>query len=809
MSYLHDLVLADRFVVTTEADAMAPKTIKSTFGFMVGDIVTSENPDCDYCNKVVEVYQCDADKLLVHAINNSNGWVKDSGEGAITQPNGLLLLQRPSYVFRVGDEVVFYNKKMPVSLSGKVVAIDPNPTGRPFAFQFNATTNIVSIPHLESAVWTPEALVRADGNLRYLWAASSDLRMLPGFVRTEFSFEPVSQTAEPTNSSYVLPAWFTAMYNNWRSQTAHSFVLHGNIGDIIPNDSGRYVSLSAYFMSLFSHFQYLMFYSLGEGLTFATEEMSNDFRQTYLTSGTPAATTGARAQLVQQAQDKRSIAQIIGKSTTDVFDLLTDVFHNVKEPDNLEPTHQKTNRKVLIIDFAHDIFFPSQSPTINDRVNIEMIIRWARDNQIRENGHLIIMLTPNLINIHSDLRANDSGIVFARIPKPNEGERLLTWQKAIADHRIEAEAGVTPEILARITNGLSRRQIENAAKMSQALGHELSLEIVRQLKEEILQKEFGDRLKIKVPKKGFENFGGKAKLKKYFRDIISNLIGGVRRRVPMGILIPGPPGTGKTCFLECFAKESGFTVVELGNMRNMFVGESERIAEEVFAALDDLAPVIVIEDEADQSETTRGSYQGDSGVSNRIRQLKFTFCSDPERRGKVLWFRLTNRADLLDAAYKRKGRSDEIVPFVMPEADDYADIFRVMFARYEIPTDITDFTPFAELAASMNYVTGGDIEWMVLESDKLAGAENNEKVEPDHLFQAITSWEMPLDPREVDEQTILAIEHSSKQLRPDNWPELLQQAQERLGLLGVGADVGSTAGSAIEPKKRRSDVHHG
>ena len=170
-------------------------------------------------------------------------------------------------------------------------------------------------------------------------------------------------------------------------------------------------------------------------------------------------------------------------------------------------------------------------------------------------------------------------------------------------------------------------------------------------------------MQVKVPLWGFDLFGGKDNVKQYLLEVRDNILIGIGRRAPMGLLAKGPPGTGKTYMFECWAYECGFNFVTINNPRSMWVGQSEDIFQQILSALDDLSPVIVIEDEANQSEAPRDVPNGDSGVSNRLRQMKFTFCSDPKRRGRVIWVRITNRDDLLDEAYKRKGRSDDLFPF--------------------------------------------------------------------------------------------------------------------------------------------------
>ena len=237
------------------------------------------------------------------------------------------------------------------------------------------------------------------------------------------------------------------------------------------------------------------------------------------------------------------------------------------------------------------------------------------------------------------------------------------------------EDGLNTQSLGRITSGLSLVQIDNIYSLAKAHNASISLGLIKKRKQEILEQEFGDRVKVKIPEWGFDYFGGKENVKEYLLEVRDNILKGVWRRVPMGILASGPPGTGKTFLFECWAYECGFNFVKIENPRNMYVGESERIMAGIFSALDDLAPVVVVEDEADQSETSRDMPSGDSGVSNRLRQMKFEFCSDPKRRGKVIWVRISNRDDLIDAAYKRKGRTDDNIPFVLPTSVEYEQYF--------------------------------------------------------------------------------------------------------------------------------------
>jgi len=541
---------------------------------------------------------------------------------------------------------------------------------------------------------------------------------------------------------------------------------------------GEYLSLPQYLENLFRQRDLVMSYSLSSGLQFATPGMEVLFRDRYLKENKPdtpakSATEEAARSHQQNQAAKAPLSKLIGETPSQVLKVLERVFTDESEG---------APRCALVINFANNVV-PSQAAgqnNIAERINAEMLESFSRSQKIKNGGHIIALLTPTLAGLNGRLRSSQSDIVAIKIPKPDESSRIARWNHIFGLNGIKIEQNLTAEFLGRVTNGLSLKQIDSICAIAKQEEAPVTMSLVKNKKQEILETEFGDRVKIKHPRFGFDHFGGKDELKQHMLEIRNNILRNCLRRAPMGILACGPPGTGKTFFFECFAYECNFNVVEIGNLRSKWVGESEENAERLFAALDDLSPVIVIEDEADQSETSRDAPSGDTGVSNRLRQMKFMFTSDPARRGKVIWVRISNRSDLLDEAYKREGRSDDTIPFLMPEPEEYADIIKVMFKRYGIPTDIADFTQFGEQIASKNWCTGASVEWMVLEADKYAGRSGRDSVWVQDLQRAIDDWEMKLNWREVDRQTILAIKGSSVRLRPKNWATILACAQHRL-----------------------------
>ena len=109
-------------------------------------------------------------------------------------------------------------------------------------------------------------------------------------------------------------------------------------------------------------------------------------------------------------------------------------------------------------------------------------------------------------------------------------------------------------------------------------------------------------LEILSPRHGLDAVGGLDHATRELREVADIMRRGLFSAAPLGIILMGPPGTGKTYLAECFAKECGMLCVRFRPLRGMYVGQSERNQEKAFAAIRALAPVVVIVDESDQAE---------------------------------------------------------------------------------------------------------------------------------------------------------------------------------------------------------------
>jgi transitional endoplasmic reticulum ATPase len=237
------------------------------------------------------------------------------------------------------------------------------------------------------------------------------------------------------------------------------------------------------------------------------------------------------------------------------------------------------------------------------------------------------------------------------------------------------------------------------------------MEMVRKKKKDLFRQESVGLLEVIEPHFGLDEIGGLTPIKDYFGQIVQAIHAGDLKMVPRGVTMMGPPGVGKTALAEGLARDAGFNFIKLLNPRTKWVGESERNFFKSLHTLRSLSPVLVVEDEADQSEHGRDEYSGDTGVGNRLRQMRFDFMGDPAIQGKVLWIRITNRPDRLDKADLRSGRSSERIPFFMPDTHEKSYIFAVVARRSKIACDFPNFddiTRYLE-ARHSEVITGEDI----------------------------------------------------------------------------------------------------
>lgn len=208
---------------------------------------------------------------------------------------------------------------------------------------------------------------------------------------------------------------------------------------------------------------------------------------------------------------------------------------------------------------------------------------------------------------------------------------------------------------------------------------------------------------------------------------------------PKGLLLHGPPGTGKTYVIRALAHESGaaFFPIKGAELLDKWVGESERAVREVFSRATAVAPSIIFFDELDALAPVRGN--STNSVTDSVVAALLTEIDGISDRGDVFVIGASNRPDLVDPALLRPGRFEVQILLDLPEPDARRAFFEVSDVAFADEVDIDDLVDgterrsFADLAGVLR-----EAALIALRRDPKAIA-----VTPEDLEQAIATLPAP------------------------------------------------------------------
>jgi len=173
---------------------------------------------------------------------------------------------------------------------------------------------------------------------------------------------------------------------------------------------------------------------------------------------------------------------------------------------------------------------------------------------------------------------------------------------------------------------------------------------------------------------------------------------------PRGMILHGPPGTGKTFVVRALAHESGaaFFSVKGAELLDKWVGESERGVREVFARARAVAPSIIFFDELDALAPVRGS--STNSVTDSVVAALLTEMDGVATRGDVFVIGATNRVDLIDPALLRPGRLEVHLLLGLPGPEAR----KAFFAITSVP--IAESVDRDELASRTDGMSFADLD---------------------------------------------------------------------------------------------------
>ncbi|HVA92954.1 MAG TPA: LAGLIDADG family homing endonuclease, partial [Chloroflexota bacterium] len=390
--------------------------------------------------------------------------------------------------------------------------------------------------------------------------------------------------------------WMTQLLTKYNNAEAHTFILHLNVQDYVV--LGR--TLPEYLVNRFARQDLVIFYDITQGITFPMDTMtlrpegmiSQEQLAKRLLGGTapPDDNRDMMAALAAMGGVPGTKTDALPRAPADALPILERLLsfagnHPIRSEERRKRGETAGQpdpvRVTVVIDYAESLVPAADWATMRDadRAAVVTLQRWALDKRIGDNNSMALLVTRNLADLHPAIRSASAKCEPIEIPLPSQEQRLA-YIKRLYREMDEMQNpptwNLTPERLANATAGLGLVHIEDIAFRAKSTGA-LTDDLVRDRKRDIISSEFGDLLEIVEPRFGWERIGGLDHIKTFFqRSVITPIKTGNTTRCPQGVLLIGPPGTGKSAVAEALAYEAGinFVFLRMGKILGSYVGQS-------------------------------------------------------------------------------------------------------------------------------------------------------------------------------------------------------------------------------------------
>ena len=539
------------------------------------------------------------------------------------------------------------------------------------------------------------------------------------------------------------------------------FVLHGNVHDLVRSTerdgTERFISLSEFLATqVFGSWDVVLGYDLAHG--FRALCGSDRKRLQKMVSTVSGWIGGVPDWPADPEKALAAIDQIVDRNL-------------------LEEDPELRKRTAFIFEQAQ-FLIPAGDLAMQARSHASRLVRlltWAKNPYIKRVNVAFCLIADRLSEVSERLVQNPH-VASLEIPMPDADTRTAFIKSTLPANGAPRQGQLSVENLVSLSSGLNLVSLNVALTRASSQGASLGLTQFRNLKRDLIERQCQGLVTFVEPSWSLDTVVGHEAAKSRLRQDAQWIAEGRLDSAPMGYLLCGPVGTGKTFLAECYAGSIGIPCVTLRNFRSKYVGETEGNLEQVLNVLRSLGPVVVIIDEADAALGNRQA-EGDSGTSARVFSMIASQMGNTKFRGRIIWMLLTSRPDLLPVDLKRQGRAEVHIPLFYPhDGEELKLMFRAMAGKNKLKlTD--DAVP--DVSAERG-LSGADIESILLGAWRNALTVGRTQVERADLAAAINDFIPSSQGLEKEMQELAAVlECTDRSFLPKHWRDKVAEIDGR------------------------------
>jgi len=585
----------------------------------------------------------------------------------------------------------------------------------------------------------------------------------PPTIPAATTAQPPASTALGTSAaagaSGALPAWCPPwaerLGDAYLSGTSCVFLLHGNVRDVVPvsaqamtaeaDPSAWGTATDFLAREMFGRWDIVLAYDVGRGLR-------------PLAGPDPARLRTMAQWLTERLGNAASWPREPDQAVAAIDAIL--------ERNLIDPPEQR-KRIAVVLDYAQYLVPAGEGGGRTAAASrLVRILGWATNPLLRRVNVAIVLLADTIAEVHPRLVQNPA-ITAIDMPMPDaaERERFALATAAAAGAKADQFDGV--KRAAALAGGLTLESLRAVITLAAREGTPPDGPEFAARKKDLIERSCHGLIEFIQPRLALDAVAGHADAKQRLEADARAIRRGQLEAAPMGYLICGPVGTGKSFIAECYAGSVGIPCVVLKNFRSKYVGETEGNLEHALGVLRSLGPVVVV----------------------IARQM-----GDTRYRGKIVWMLLTSRPDLLPIDLKRQGRAEVHIPLFYPHDQAEMDAMFAAMARKSHVRLAPGLPGPVDLALGLS---GADIESIVLAARRKgleraadAGQPAPDAIAAEDLKASLEDFMPSAQGLEKEMQEIAAVlECTEKRFLPERWkaevgkPGGRARLQERLAAI--------------------------